>query len=491
MPADNPPASPETDGRMPFGSLPAWGQEDLPAPPPFSFRNLIRTIGPGAILLAGSIGGGEWLVGPAIAVKHGPGLLWIATVAIVLQLLLNLEGIRYTLYTGEPIIVGIMRLNPGSRFWAAVYVITAAAQLGVPALAAGCASVLFASYVGRLAAEGDAAILQYLTWGVILSTVAVLLSGRTIERVLEVVSALMIAFIFSFLLIVNVLFVPAGHWLGTFAGFLEFGTVPPDVDMLLLAAFAATAGSGGIGNLVITNWYRDKGFGMGATVGSIAGAFSTHSVKLSPTGNVFPITEANLRSWRAWWQYVAADQVWLWGLGCFVGMYLNVNLATAVIPPGTEMDHMAAGAFQARYMADQLWTGFWFLALLNGFWVLVSTHLNNTDTLIRTVTDILWVASPALREQRNMSVSRLYYWLLAAFTVWGMFAVQWGHAMTLFKILGALAGPVLAVAAAQILLVNTRLLPEPLRPPLWRRLALVLCCICYGGLAVALISSTL
>ena len=49
---------------MPLGTLPAWGHDELPAPLPFSTRNLFRTIGPGAILLATSIGAGE---APALA----------------------------------------------------------------------------------------------------------------------------------------------------------------------------------------------------------------------------------------------------------------------------------------------------------------------------------------------------------------------------------------------------------------------------------------
>jgi hypothetical protein len=47
------------------------------------------------------------------------------------------------------------------------------------------------------------------------------------------------------------------------------------------------------------------------------------------------------------------------------------------------------------------------------------------------------------------------------------------------------ACPVLAVAAFQILRVNTRFLPQPIRPPLWRRAALVLCGVGYSVLAIA------
>lgn len=248
------------------------GRDDLPEPLPYSLRNVFRTIGPGAILLAGSIGGGEWLVGPAIGVQYGVGLLWIATLAIVLQLLFNLEAIRYTLYTGEPIITGIMRLRPESRFWATGYIILTGAQLGIPALARGCAAILFASIVVRMPVDSDFGNLTLVSYGVIAVTVMILLFGGTIERMLEVVSWIMIAYIYVFLLSVNIFFVPLENWIATFSGFFQFRFIPRGVDIALLGALAASAASGGIGNLVITNWVRDKGFGMGGKVGAIPSA---------------------------------------------------------------------------------------------------------------------------------------------------------------------------------------------------------------------------
>src|SRR4029450_10900244 len=103
----------QTGGVLPtdHGELPRWDVADLPAPLPFSARNLLKVIGPGGVMAATSIGGGEWLVGPAAAVKYSSAIFLIATVAIVLQVIFNLEAIRYTLYTGEPIYGGIMRLK--------------------------------------------------------------------------------------------------------------------------------------------------------------------------------------------------------------------------------------------------------------------------------------------------------------------------------------------------------------------------------------------
>jgi hypothetical protein len=56
-------------------------------------------------------------------------LFGIATIAIVLQLFLNLESIRYTLYTGEPIYGAFLCLRPGPQVWAAVYAVLAICHL--------------------------------------------------------------------------------------------------------------------------------------------------------------------------------------------------------------------------------------------------------------------------------------------------------------------------------------------------------------------------
>jgi hypothetical protein len=462
-----------------------WGHADLPAPLPLSFRNALRTIGPGAILLTASIGGGEWLVGPAMAVKHGMGIFWVATVAIILQTIINLEAIRYTLYTGEPIVSGFLRLKPSSSFWAAIYSFLTVAQLGMPALGAACASVIFAAFAGRLPGAPDREILAWVTYAVMAVTVGILTIGGTIERVLERASWLMVSFIFIFLTIANILFVPLDHWIATALGFVQFGYWPADADMVLVATLAATAGSGGVGNLVISNWMRDKGYGMGSTVGAIPSAVGGREIQLSAVGNVFAINPENLSRWRAWRSYVFLDQVVLWAAGCFLGMFLNVNLATAIIPAGENLADVGAGAFQAKYMAEKLWPGFWFLALLNGFWILFSTHLGNTDTLVRLVTDTLW--SAGLGRRKNANVGKLYYGLLLGFTAWGMITVQWGSAMTLFKALGVVAGPVLCLASLQILTVNSTLLPPELRPSWWFRGALIAAALFYAALFIAVL----
>ncbi len=472
-----------SDSAVDHGCLPNWERADLPEPLPFSLANTFRTIGPGAILLAAAIGGGEWIVGPTLVIKYGREILWIATMGIVLQTIFNLEAVRYTMYTGEPIFTGFMRLAPGSRFWAWFYILIGVAQLATPALAAGCGVVLFAAFFGRMPGEPDLVMLGAIGVGVILFAVVLLMSGKSIERVLERLSWAMIIFIFTFLIVVNVLFVPLDGWIATTKGFLLPQALPEKIDIVLLALFAATAGSGGLGNLAISNWFRDKGFGMGAHMGGIGNVLAGAEEGLKPVGVTFPITGDNLQRWRTWWRYAMLDQTALWGVGCFFGMFLNVNIAVAIIPPGVELNGYASGAFQAEYMS-RLWQGFWILALVNGFWILFSTHLGNTDVLIRTISDICWAEFPNIRRR---SIGTLYATLLFFLTIWAVFAVHLGSVIDLFKVLGIVANPIMAIAAIQILRVNTRFLPPELRPPLWRRAGMILCAVVYGGFTLALI----
>lgn len=464
-------------------SLQPWDSADLPEPLPFTWRNTLRTIGPGAILLVGAIGMGEWIAGPLMVVKHGSGILWIATLAFVLQSILNLEAVRYTLATGEPILTGFMRKWPGAKVWGGFYILCALVQLGIPAAAAGCAGVIFAMFAGHSPAGGDTTMVTWISVGVVVLSALTLMSGRRVERVMERLSWAMIIFIFTFLLIVNVIFVPGERWGETFSGFLRFGWLPEDLDLPLLATFAALAGSGGVGNLAIGSWYRDKGFGMGQKVGGIGGALFEPDAKLDPAGKMFPVNEANLSRWKRWWKYALIDQAVLWQGGCLIGMFLMANLAATLFNPGMEVKGEAAGVFQAERMG-QVWAGFWFLGLLNGFWILGSTQLANTDVLARTITDILWAGN---EKVRRWPAGKIYGALLVFFMLFGCAATWLGTAATLLTILGISACAITAIAALQILWVNLTLLPAAIRPPVWRCLGLIACAAFYGFITLALI----
>ena len=195
-----------------MSDLPAWRQADLPHAPSYNPINLVRVIGPAAILLALSLGAGDWLLGPAVAATYGPRLLWLCTLSILFQAVLNAEMARYTLATGEPIFTGFMRQRPGPRFWAVTYALLHLAQVGWPGWALAGASGLAAVLLGRGARPEDGPVVVGLGYLLFLAAAVAVLLGRRAQRALEITEWIMMAWILLLLGTLGWLFVPRVVW---------------------------------------------------------------------------------------------------------------------------------------------------------------------------------------------------------------------------------------------------------------------------------------
>ena len=202
---------------------------------------------------------------------------------------------RYTVATGEPVVTGFMRTRPGKTFWAWFYALVYFLQIGWPAWAATAAGAIFFLFAGRLAAPpADATNIYLIGIVTFLACVSVLLIGKRIARTLEILNWALVACILGSFLVLGILYVPGGTWLSALAGFAGFDTardafnfLPEHLDILLLGALVGYSGGGGVLNLTLSNWARDKGYGMGSRVGHIAGAVGGEKVHLADTGFMF------------------------------------------------------------------------------------------------------------------------------------------------------------------------------------------------------------
>ncbi|HEV7233806.1 MAG TPA: Nramp family divalent metal transporter [Sphingorhabdus sp.] len=475
--------------------LEPWKRAQLPAPPPTAGLQILAVIGPGAILLGSAIGSGEWLVGPAAFVKYGLTLLWVSGVAIFLQTVFNTELVRYTLYTGEPAVVGFMRTKPHARFWAVVYTLLYLAQAGWPAWAGAAAGATFYLFAGTLPAEGNSGQVYWIGVGIYLACVAILLVGRRIERTLELLNWVLVSTILGGLLILCAIVAPPERWAAAAAGFAGydwfgggFNFMPAQVDWFLIGAFAAYSGVGGVGNLTLSNWSRDKGFGMGGVVGFIPAAVAVKVMPLAHTGSVFTPDADNMGRWRGWWRIVRADQWGVFFVGALLGMALPAILYTATLAPGADIRGLGVAAALADAFGGG--TGLAFAIAFMGAWLLFKAQLDILEGTVRAVTDILWSASSKVRGMSRGDVRIAYYTVLVIFVVWGLIAMGLAQPIFLLQVSANIAGLVMVIGSLHILYLNTHLLPLELRPPLWRRVALVAMTLFYGFF-VALWVSTL
>ena len=470
--------------------LPAWQQGDLPHPPAPSLKNAVRVIGPVTIVLGLSLGAGDWLLGPAVAVKHGTALLWICTLSVVLQALLNTEMARYTLATGESVYAGFMRTPPGPRFWAWIYALIHLTQLGWPGWAAAGGTALAGLFLGRMPRGEDRDVVLALGYLVFLASVAAALPGARAQRRLERVEWLMLGAVLVLLSGLGIFLVPQEVWIRVATGFvgplLGQEALPIGADWLLLTAFAAYSGAGGVINATLTQWLRDRGFGMAGTVGLTPTDIGGATIPLARAGAIFPTTEPNLAKWREWWYYLRTDLWFLWIPGCLIGMALPVVLAVAFVPAGTDMTGPGAAALLARALGIRHGVTFWVLLLLTSLWVLLSTQLGITTGFARTVTDILWTSG--VRPRGAARASALYYSVLAAFALAGCLVLPFAEPFALILIGANLAALNFVILAFHTLWANRRLLPRELRPAVWREVAVAGCGLFFGALVAKVAS---
>lgn len=468
--------------------LDPWKEAELPAPPMAKGLRMLGIIGPGAIILGASIGSGEWLLGPAAFVKYGLSLLWVTLVAVWLQAVFNTELVRYTLYTGEPAIIGFMRTRPHSTFWAWFYVILSFLQVGWPAWAGAASGAIFFLFAGRMAGIEDNSTLYQIGVGTFLACVAILVfSGKRIGRTLEILNWILIVFILGTMLILCLIFASPRAWFATAVGFTgfnlesrSFSFFPSGADWFLISAFAAYSGMGGVGNLTVSNYARDKGYGMGKTVGYIASAVSGEKVKLAHLGNVFRVTGESLARWRGWWRIVRIDQWGVFFAGGLLGMGLPALLYTSLLDTGQEIRGLAIAAELANAMKTRGGAAVGFILASMSVWVLFKTQLDLIEGMARSVTDILWSGSRRAREWRGGDVRMIYYTVLAAVVVWGIIALKLSQPIILLQLSANMAGLVFVISSIHLLYVNMKFLPVELRPPVWRRVALVFLCVFYS-----------
>ena len=467
--------------------LDPWARAELPIPPRPQGLGWLAAVGPGIIVLGVSIGSGEFLLGPATFVRHGLSLLWVVGIAVFFQAIFNTELMRYTLATGEPVFSGFMRTRPRATLWAWVYAILYFLQVGWPAWAGTAAGAIFFLFTRRLATAPDANVIYYIGVATFLACVAILSFGRRIERTLELLNWVLVAAILGSFLVLAIMFVPPTTWAAGVLGLTGFdltrGTFdffPEGTDLFLLGALVAYSGAGGVTNIVLSNWARGRGYGMGERAGYIPCAIGGTKVTLAHNGFMFDGDAEGMKRWRGWWRIISADQWGVFFAGAVLGMVLPAMIYVTFLPRGANIQGLGISAALAQAIAGTsgalLGGGIAFL----GAWVLFKTQLDQLEGMVRAITDILWTGSDRVRAWRGGDVRAVYYSVLAAIVLWGIVALRLAQPFLLLQIGANMAGFVFVIAAPHLLYINTRLLPEHIRPPMWRRVGLIAMALFYG-----------
>jgi hypothetical protein len=460
--------------------LPPWEQADLPAAPRFHVSHWTRLIGPGLLMAGANIGGGEWLFGPLVTAQYGGRVLWLASLAILLQVGYNLCVMRYALYTGESILIAFLRTRPGLRFWAIAYLVMDLGSLW-PYLAANAAVPLAAVILGRLPGAGDSGLVHGLGNAIFLAAFVPLIFGGKIYNSIQRVMVTKLVLILSYLGFLALFFTGWDTKWEIASGFYRFGALPEgEFNWATLAAFAAISGAGGLSNIAFSNFVRDKGWGMGALVGALPSAIGGKHIKLSHNGKIFALTQENLREWKVWLGHLRRDQLALWAPACILGMALPAAISYEFIRGVQDVEGNAVAAMTAQAISDSHGPIFWFLTLLCGFAILFPTQISNVDGISRRWTDVLWMGMKRLRRVPERNVKYVYYGLIVLYLIWGLIMLRVApNPLVIAVASGVMLNFAMGFSALHVLYVNMTLLPAELRPGWLLRIGLVACSVFY------------
>ncbi len=453
--------------------------EERELPPPPHWR---KVLGVGVVIMGLSIGTGELILWPHLVAKHGLNILWAAFLGITFQYFINQEVARHALATGESFFTSSSRIL---KWFAPFWLLSAILLYIWPGWAGAIGTTLrelfgFGNYLGwAWASLGLVLLLTFL--------------GKAAYGVLEKSLKIIVPIFFLLLIAASALNLSFSDLSNMLRGVVSFGFLPADINVSVLLGAVVFAGAGGLLNLCVSLWYRDKQIGMGKDVGRIINPITGKDEAVSFKGYRFEPSKEHLSRWRAWMRFIRIDQgVIFWFLGLVTLLLLSVNAYATLVPKGLVPEGLNVAVVQAHIFGAQ-WGAWGFnLFLVMAFLMLFAVMWTVIDAFTRIVSDVLYVNSRIgpfakhLKWLQNISVHTLYYGLVVAIVTVSALLLPWKQPLPLLTVSAVLGGFTMAIYTPLLIYMNNVRLPRPLRPGWFTNLMMTAASLFYATFIIYL-----
>ena len=462
---------------------------------------LRHLIGPSIIALGMGLGAGEFLLWPNLIAVNGYQIWWLFWVGVLTQFIVIHEIERWTVATGESIFAGMARLDRFA-FWPWFFLAATLISFFWPGWASQSAEFtagIVAAVTGETIAWQPLALLM-------LAVIWIGLAGSTI--VYNALERFEIYLVLGFFPLLLVALLVAGILPADVAALLKgavsIGQAPEALltgaQFPTLLVAVAYAGSGGALLLVQSLWLRDKGFGMAAYQGRIAGIRGRNE-DVSSTGYVFDPVEQPLALARflAWMRVARNELLATFVLLILLSVVITSMLVTATLGVGNaDLAGNLSGmvALQGDRLEEIAGTWLKVAFLLGGSLVLFSTQVGIVDTVTRIAGTIFYERFG--RRTSFWTLKRTFLFFLTVLVVASMaiVLVSWtggaGVEALQPNFLVLIAGPFTIASMYAFTLVigylNGRLLPGELAPSLPKRVGMAWAAVLWGWFTVEQIS---
>ena len=442
----------------------------LPDPP----SSFLKILGPSFIILGLGLGSGEIILWPYLVSNFGLGIIWGAILGISFQFIINMEIERYALVRGESIFVGFARM---ARFLPIWFVFSTFIGFGWPGIIASSARI-FGNILG-IEAFHILAIVFLIAIGLILTL------GPVLYKTVETFQKTIILIGVPSLLLITLAVASKSDYLALAKGAVGFGEgyyfLPQGISLLTFLAAFAFSGAGGNLNLSQSYYIREKGYGMGKYAQKIQSLVTGESKDVELEGTTFIVDGHGVSNFKRWWKIMNIEHFVVFLVTGTVSILLLALLAytTTFGTPGNapsidfiinEAQSIGTNLFPAASV---------FFLFLTGT-MLFATQFAVMDSTSRIISENIILTSPSKFSTR--ALPKAYYSVLWAQIVFGVLVFMMGikdprFLITLSAVINAIA---MFVHIGLTFFLNTRTLPRPTVPSIWRKSLLVGIFIFFG-----------
>ncbi|KUO62620.1 MAG: hypothetical protein APF84_02420 [Gracilibacter sp. BRH_c7a] len=296
--------------------------------PPNTWRGVLTFIGPGAVLAALAVGGGELVMNPRAGAMFGFALAWLVLMGLFFKYFITSEIGRYPIVSGGNVLDSWARMHPALPI---TFDIAALVARGVSVAGNGLTlgTILFWAFPNTI---------SHASWAILMTIVSGIILYIGLYNVLEKISLVMVGIMIIAVVICAVAVMTAQTWGEFFTGLVSIGKIPSGSlkDALPLLGWS---GEGAIGTILYAAWLQERGHGI--KVGNNV----TKDTKLS---------EQEIKDGKSWLRVMKTDlsiSFVIQGLACFAFM-----IAGAVIlrPLGIVPEGSSLATEQARLFTEVL-----------------------------------------------------------------------------------------------------------------------------------------
>lgn len=449
-------------------------KRDFPSPLP-----LKKLIGPSFIILGVGLGSGELILWPYLTSNFGLGIIWAALLGITFQFFINMEIERYTLATGESIFVGLTRkFGRFAPYW---FILSTLIPWMWPGIMAASATV-FAKSAG-IPYSKFVGISLLIILGILYSL------GRIVYKTQEKVQKIIILIGVPFIFAITFYFAQANHWFalleGVFGKGIDFNFIPKGLPFATFLAALAYAGAGGNLNLAQSLYVKEKGYGMGKYSGRITNIFAGKKEDIKLEGSTFELNPANLDNFKIWWKRINLEHALVfWFTGALTMLMLSLLAYTTVFGNPNVATSINFVILEGQVIAERTIPLLGTLFLILAGIMLFGTQFSVYGSNARIASENLVIANEERFKINNLPKYFYFFlWLQLAIGI-AIFSFGFTEPLSLVVTGAVLNAISMFIYSGLILRLNTTLLPKPVQPSLFRRLAVFATFLFYGGFSI-------